>query len=41
VRIRMMVITMVIKTTSVAPKLRASSLRIEDWNNMEEILFFA
>ncbi len=25
---------MVIKTTSVAPKLRANSLRIEDWNNI-------
>ena len=25
---------MVISTTNVAPKLRASSLRIEDWNNI-------
>ena len=29
-----MVITMVTSTTSVAPKLRASSLRIEEWNNI-------
>jgi hypothetical protein len=29
-----MVITTVISTTSVAPKLRASSLRMEEWNNM-------
>ena len=34
VRISTMVITMVTKTTTVAPKLRASSLRIEDWNNI-------
>ena len=34
VRISTMVITMVTSTTRVAPKLRASSLRIEDWNNM-------
>ena len=30
----MMVITMVIKTTNVAPKLRARSLRKEEWNNI-------
>ena len=30
-----MVITMVISTTRVAPKLRANSLRIEDWNNID------
>jgi hypothetical protein len=35
VRIKTMVITMVTSTTSVAPKLRASSLRIEDWNNID------
>jgi hypothetical protein len=34
VRIKMMVMTMVIKTTSVAPKFRAKSLRKEEWNNM-------
>jgi hypothetical protein len=34
VRIRMMVITMVTKTTKVAPKLRARSLRKEEWNNI-------
>ncbi|MFZ3117778.1 MAG: hypothetical protein WA159_05605, partial [Variovorax sp.] len=31
-----MVITMVISTTSVAPKLRDSSLRKEEWNNIVE-----
>jgi hypothetical protein len=36
VRISVMVITTVAKTTRVAPKLRASSLRIEEWNNMVE-----
>ena len=35
VRISTMVMTMVTSTTSVAPKLRASSLRIEDWNNID------
>jgi hypothetical protein len=30
----MMVITMVTKMTSVAPKLRARSLRNEEWNNI-------
>jgi hypothetical protein len=30
----MMVITIVAKTTTVAPKLRAKSFRIEEWNNM-------
>jgi hypothetical protein len=30
----MMVITMVIRTTSVAPNVRASSLRMEEWNNI-------
>ena len=34
VRIRMMVITMVTNTTSVAPKFRARSLRKEEWNNI-------
>jgi hypothetical protein len=29
-----MVITMVTKTTSVAPKVRASSLRMDEWNNI-------
>jgi hypothetical protein len=32
-----MVITTVTKTTKVAPKLRASSLRIEEWNNIGEL----
>ena len=35
VRINTMVITMVTSTTRVAPKLRANSLRIEDWNNID------
>ena len=35
VRISTMVMTMVMSTTSVAPKLRANSLRIEDWNNID------
>jgi hypothetical protein len=30
-----MVITTVTSTTSVAPKLRASSLRMEEWNNID------
>src|SRR5687768_6042090 len=34
VRIRVIVITMVTSTTSVAPKLRASSLRTVEWNNI-------
>jgi hypothetical protein len=34
VRISVMVITTVTNTTSVAPKVRASSLRMEEWNNM-------
>src|SRR3954469_4378549 len=34
VRISVIVITMVTSTTSVAPKLRASSLRREEWNNI-------
>jgi hypothetical protein len=29
-----MVITTVTRTTKVAPKLRASSLRMEEWNNI-------
>jgi hypothetical protein len=31
-----MVITMVTNTMSVAPKLRDSSLRIEEWNNISD-----
>jgi hypothetical protein len=34
VRISVMVITTVTSTTKVAPKLRASSLRMEEWNNI-------
>src|SRR6476620_9345916 len=34
VRISVIVITMVTSTTSVAPKLRASSLRRVEWNNI-------
>ncbi len=34
VRMRNMVITMVVSTTSVAPKERAISLRMEEWNNI-------
>ena len=34
VRISVMVITTVISTIKVAPKLRESSLRTEEWNNM-------
>src|SRR6478609_10513714 len=34
VRMRVMVITMVTRTTRVAPKLRASSLRKDEWNNI-------
>jgi len=34
VRIKMMVITIVAKTTTVAPKLRAKSFRMEEWNNI-------
>src|SRR3954470_17902320 len=34
VRISVIVITMVTSTTSVAPKLRASSLRKDEWNNI-------
>ena len=41
VRISTIVITMVISTTSVAPKLRANSLRIEDWNNIDLVIVFA
>ena len=40
VRISTMVITMVISTTSVAPKLCANSLRIEDWNNIDWVNAF-
>lgn len=36
VRIRTTVITIVIKITSVAPKLRARSLRKVEWNNIGE-----
>jgi len=35
VRMSSMVNTMMNNTTSVAPKLRASSWRMEDWNNIE------
>jgi hypothetical protein len=31
-----MVITMVSKTINVAPKLRESSLRMEEWNNISD-----
>jgi hypothetical protein len=34
VRIKVMVITIVTSTTSEAPKLRASSLRTVEWNNI-------
>src|SRR6476619_5437368 len=34
VRISVIVMTMVTSTTSVAPKLRASSLRNDEWNNI-------
>ena len=34
VRIRMIVMTMVTKISSVAPKLRARSLRKAEWNNI-------
>src|SRR4051812_11927756 len=34
VRIRVMVMTIVTSTTRVAPKLRASSLRRDEWNNI-------
>jgi len=34
VRMRTLVITMVAKTTTVAPKLRDRSLRRAEWNNM-------
>jgi hypothetical protein len=34
VRIKMMVITIVAKTTTVAPKLRAKSFCMEEWNNI-------
>jgi hypothetical protein len=34
VRIRIMVMTMVDRATSEAPKLRDSSLRMEEWNNI-------
>ena len=34
VRIKIMVITMVAKTTTVAPKLRAKSFLMEEWNNI-------
>ena len=37
VRISVIVITMVTSTTRVAPKLRASSLRREEWNNIGAI----
>jgi hypothetical protein len=35
VRISVIVVTTVTSTTSVAPKVRASSLRMDEWNNME------
>ena len=35
VRIRVMVMTIVDSTTRVAPKLRANSFRIEEWNNID------
>jgi hypothetical protein len=35
VRISVIVMTTVASTISVAPKLRASSLRMEEWNNMD------
>src|SRR3978361_1364149 len=35
VRINVIVITMVTSTTRVAPKLRPSSLRREEWNNID------
>jgi hypothetical protein len=35
VRISIMLITTVIKTTSTAPKLRESSRRMEEWNNID------
>jgi len=34
VRMSVIVITTVTSTTKVAPKLRASSLRMEEWNNI-------
>ena len=34
-RINIMVMTTVTSTTRVAPKLRASSLRMEEWNNID------
>src|SRR6185369_17581206 len=37
VRISVIVITMVTSTTRLAPKLRASSLRREEWNNIGAI----
>jgi len=36
VRIKMIVMTMVTRIKSVAPKLRAKSLRKEEWNNIGE-----
>ena len=36
VRIKMIVMTMVTRIKSVAPKLRAKSLRNEEWNNIGE-----
>ena len=36
VRIKVMVITTVTSTIRVAPKLRASSLRSEEWNNIAD-----
>ena len=35
VRMSSMVSTMVNRITSVAPKLRASSLRMDEWNNID------
>ena len=35
VRISVIVVTTVTSTTRVAPKVRASSLRMDEWNNME------
>ena len=37
VRITVVVITTVIRITKVAPKVRASSLRMEEWNNMDAV----
>jgi hypothetical protein len=37
VRIKIMVITMVANTTTVAPKLRAKSFWMEEWNNIVKL----